>query len=295
MKTGIHPPQRFRSLKAGNQQSRFDRFRIKCVKIKFSPPFSDSAFHTSGFTLIELLVVIAIIAILAALLLPALGRAKSKARQTVCMNRLKQWHLALAMYKDDNEENIPRESFISGGTQCNLWDQVRNPLARDVWYNALPHELQRPQVSTFAPQAVRQDFYDRSLFYHCPSATFSSNLRSDTAYFSIAMNSKLILKPNTTIKFRSIQRPSSTVSFLDNRLPAEPAVHPKQPPDNLGQPSANASRFITRHLGRGTVAFADGHVWYFLGREVVAEGYAIFPQTNIIWTADPNLNANLVD
>ncbi len=76
-----------------------------------------------GFTLIELLVVIAIVAILAALLLPAIKQGKDKARQAHCINNLKQFAIAWEMYTNDFEGWYPPGGSRAGETNGWLWSQ----------------------------------------------------------------------------------------------------------------------------------------------------------------------------
>src|SRR4051812_10473722 len=103
---------------------------------------------THGFTLIELLVVIAIIAILAAMLLPALAKAKQRAWTASCLSNQKQWGLALQMYRNDFSEGIPHDgmnpsSYAPGDS-----------LQANAWFNLLPEYVAEKPLAFYTSNST---------------------------------------------------------------------------------------------------------------------------------------------
>ncbi len=117
-----------------------------------------SAERCAAFTLIELLVVIAIIAILAAMLLPALARAKSKGQTAHCLNNLKQLQLAWKMYEADNNDYFPANIAQGPGDQpqnvSNSW------VLGNAQFDATPTNIMAGSLYAYANNAA---------VYSCPS------------------------------------------------------------------------------------------------------------------------------
>jgi prepilin-type N-terminal cleavage/methylation domain-containing protein/prepilin-type processing-associated H-X9-DG protein len=145
----------------------------------------------AGFTLIELLVVIAIIALLAAMLLPALAKAKESARATQCLNHLRQISLGVCLYADDNEDQFPRSQHSAFAHSQLPWERAIAPQlggSVTVWTNLL------------------------NSIYHCPSHQRPGVLSyGQNVYFEVGADDDYTGKPQTWRKLSQIRRPVATV------------------------------------------------------------------------------------
>jgi prepilin-type N-terminal cleavage/methylation domain-containing protein/prepilin-type processing-associated H-X9-DG protein len=143
---------------------------------------------TIYFTLIELLVVIAIIAILAAMLLPALSKARDKARSISCVSNLKQSTLGFEMYFDDNDDTFPNLGGGQGWIAQPYYDNgtLVTEYNGDVWGNHQPFIA--PYIgdkkAQMCPSSLRTEPRDKFAFDYAMPTSTHGQARSSIANLS---------------------------------------------------------------------------------------------------------------
>jgi prepilin-type N-terminal cleavage/methylation domain-containing protein len=205
--------------------------------------FSNRPGH--AFTLIELLVVIAIVAILAAMLLPVLARAREKARSAQCAGNLRQWGLACRMYADDNNDFLPRR-----GQGVQVLARIDRP---DDWFNALPVYLGLPTFQEMVTNNQPPAAHDQSVVI-CPTAENPGG----TYFLPYGMNMNLSPwnLPLAT-KYGEVIQPACVVALADAPGPYASTY-----------PSTQPYSIVARHAARINLLFLAGQVESFAGSYV---------------------------